>query len=100
LDFQIEAPFTLQVEGQSIKCLAFLPDFGGPNGMLVGATLPPTFETDPRLIELAKRRGLYLSFVNPLGWNSFHEDAAKEALTDWGFFGPSSRRPSWLLKAK
>lgn len=102
LGIKIVAPFTLKVGTQSVDCLAFLPDFGSPNGMVIGAILGPKFETDACLTELAKRKGLFYSFINPSPFanTSVEEAVFKEALIDWGFFGPEKKRPSWLARSE
>jgi hypothetical protein len=92
LGISVTAPFTCS---DSLECVAFLPDFGGPNGMVVGAIGAPA-ETDRALGRWAKERGLYLSFLNPEVYQTYDASTFKEALVDWGYFGPSETRPSWL----
>ena len=99
LGIRIVAPYVLEAEGESVKCLAFLPEFGGPNGMVVAAMTPPEFETDARLIECAKGKGLFCSFVNPLGWTQYNETGFKNALQDWRYYGPGGGCPRWYQKA-
>ena len=53
------ALFTLAAGAASAPCLAFLPDFGGPNGMVIGAMDLPEVMPDDRLEELAKAKGLF-----------------------------------------
>ena len=96
LRIKVCAPYELRVGGESVDCLAFLPDFGGPKGMVIGTTLAPDFETDSDLIELAKKNGLYFSFINPAGYASYDESTFTEALIDWGFFGSLENRPNWF----
>ena len=95
LKIRVIAPYVLDVEGGSVRCLAFLPDFGAPNGMVVAAITPPEFETDARLIERAREKGLFCSFVNPLGWMQYDETGFKKALLDWRYFGPVETCPAW-----
>jgi len=45
---------------------------------------------------LAKAAGLFFSFVNLETYSTFNEKTFVEALTDWGFFGDPSKRPTWL----
>jgi hypothetical protein len=96
LGIKVAAPYTLRHAGKSTQCLAFLPDFGSPNGMVVGATMPPEFQTDTTLIECARAKGMSFSFLNLERYNNFDEQRYKEALLDWGFFGPPGERPQWI----
>ena len=43
LHINVTTPFTASVADRTIECLAFLPDFGSPNGMLVGVMFNPGF---------------------------------------------------------
>src|SRR5713226_5309099 len=76
------APFVLEEEDRSVACLAFLPDFGGPNGMLIGAMDLPEVNTDDQLVELAEKKGLFFSFVNatPFAKTKVDEAVFKDAL--------------------
>lgn len=95
LGIEVTAPYVVKVGGDSVQCLAFLPHFGKQNGMFVAPMLPPKFETDSRLVEFAKSKELFYSFVNPLGWTTFDENGFKEVLEDWGYFGPVNKCPTW-----
>src|SRR5437016_7638870 len=90
LGVKVVAPFALGVGGSSVRCLAFLPHFGGPNGMVVGAMDLPEITPDAHLQELAQKKGLYFSFVNAGAFASREvaQRVFKEALQDWGYFGP------------
>jgi hypothetical protein len=97
LGVSIQAPYVFVAQdGGEFRCLAFMPDFGGPKGMLVAGTHGPEFKTDPALSAAAASAGLYCSFVNADAYCIFDGDSFKEALRDWGFFGNPCRRPSWL----
>lgn len=67
--------------------------------MVIGVIIPPDFETDPALVQCAAAKGLYWSFINADKYSKYDEAEFKEALTDWGFFGRASARPSWLSDA-
>lgn len=91
------APFSLGEGAASVACLAFLPDFGGPSGMIVGGMDLPEIVPDDALQRLAKTKGLYLSFVNVSAFadREVAEPVFKEALNDWGYFGILENCPNW-----
>ena len=96
LGIAVVAPFTISGPRHSIVCIAFLPDFGSKNGMVIGPTEAPAFEADPRLAECAKSLDMYCSFVNTDRYSTFNAEVFTEALADWGYFGSAERRPGWL----
>ncbi len=96
LAIRVEAPFTFRVDACDRRCVAYLPDFGGPNGILLVATVPPVFETDPAFDSAAHDAGYYVSYINIEEYADFSEESFKEALCDWGFFGSEARKPDWL----
>jgi hypothetical protein len=52
--------------------------------------------SDRRIHKLAQQKGLFCSSVDPRAWADFEEAAFREALEDWGYFGPPAERPAWL----
>jgi hypothetical protein len=98
LGVRIDAPFTLGSDGSLIDCIAFLPDFGGPKGMVVGAMDLPKIKPNALVLQLAHKDGLYASFINatPYACATIKDSLYQEALSDWGFFGPENKRPVWL----
>ena len=96
LGIQVIAPFALSAGHVTAACVAFLPDFGGEHGMVVGAVSPPEFETDPAIVECARALGLFYSFLSLDRYSSFDPGLFKEALADWGYFGAAESRPAWL----
>lgn len=95
LGIRVEAPYTMMADGESAQCVAFLPDFGSPNGMVIGAMLSPASATDWSLEELAKRKGMFCSFLSVLGYAECDETKYREVLEDWGYFGPIENCPGW-----
>jgi hypothetical protein len=94
LSIRVEVPHLLKtLDGEEVLCVAHLPDFGGPSGMVIGLT---TYNNDKAVISAAKSRGLYWSFINPKVYERYDEEVFKEALADWGFFGKEDHRPGWL----
>lgn len=98
LGIRITAPFTLRVGAQSVDCIAFLPDFGRDRGTVIGGVAGPAFQTDAVLWQCAKAAGVYCSFVNMTLYSEYSEARFKEALEDWGYYGPESLRPEWLTR--
>ena len=96
LRVSVQAPYVfVDARGREFPCLAFLPEFGGPRGMIVEAIEGPDFNTDTALAVAASEAGVYCSFVNPEQYAVFEEETFKEALRDWGFFGRPTARPLW-----
>jgi hypothetical protein len=100
LGFRITAPYTFKCGKESVQCLAFLPHFGGPNGMIIGTSAPPRFETDKRLIEYAQAKKMFCSFINLDAYRTYKENVFKEALADWGYFGPLKENPLFVPKTR
>jgi hypothetical protein len=96
LSIEIIVPYRFMDGPLKADCIAFLPHFGGPHGMLVQAMFPPTFERDAMLGHLALRAGYYISFINGASYSVFDPDKYIETLVDWGYFGPAVMRPKWL----
>jgi hypothetical protein len=96
LGIRIIAPFSILIDSVNIQCIAFVPEFGGPNGAIVGVLHPETFAIDIRLKEYAKRHEFFLSSINPLGWIKYDEAIFKDALEDWGYYGAQDKCPSWF----
>jgi hypothetical protein len=99
LSVRVESPYLLKgADGTEVKCVAFLPDFGGIHGTAVGCFCSPTFETDKKIVQAAKSVGIFYSFINFDIYKDYSEERFKEVLIDWGFFGDEDRRPNWLQK--
>jgi hypothetical protein len=96
LGITVVSPYTLSVGSRSKLCVAFLPDFGSCNGMVLGMIMPPSFPTDPELVGLAEVAGLFCSFLNWEVYSDYDQMTYKELLIDAGFFGSEVTRPKWL----
>jgi hypothetical protein len=96
LGVKVVAPYSLAAGDESLNCLAFLQDFGGPKGMIVAALVLPEFKANAPLLEAARKRGFFCSSVSPLGWVGYDEARFKEALEDWGYYGPADKCPAWF----
>jgi hypothetical protein len=94
LGFELTAPFAIELDGESVICVAFLPHFGGPNGMIV-AVLDPQSSIDQRIIQYSRKNGLFYSFVG-LNYGNYERSRFVEALEDWGYYGPQDKCPVWF----
>jgi hypothetical protein len=68
----------------------YLPHFGGPNGMVIGGLARGT----PKLT------GTYVSLVNERLYSDDAVTTLRQALTDWGWFGPEVQCPPWFTGIK
>lgn len=96
-----QAPFALRVGHQSIACIAFLPDFGSPNGMVVAAMDLPEFGPDDRVSAVARSNGWFYTFLNVSAFapeKNVDARVIREALEDWGYYGSPASKPSWLVE--
>jgi hypothetical protein len=90
LGVRVEAPYVLLHDGKSVRVDAYLPDFGGKNGMVI---LMDCFIDLNAFSSIADAAGLYFSALNGRAFTS--ERQVKETLDDWGYFGPENSRPEW-----
>ena len=96
LGIEVVAPYILRVGPRRVKCIAYVAHFGGPNGIVIGPSWPPDFQTDEDLVQCAKSRDLCYSFLNLEVYRNYDAETFREALRDWGYCGPSHKRPNWL----
>lgn len=98
LGIDMIAPYTLPFQGGQVIYVAYLPHFGGPRGMVVGGVLSFEEPDIDRIKRCAEEAGLYRSIVALLQSvdTPFTIEQLKEALVDWGYYGPTEKRPSWL----
>jgi hypothetical protein len=95
LGVRVVAPYSFNGR-ETHTCIAHLPDFGGPRGMVIIASSPPTPSVDNAIWHDAQTAGHYVSFVSVEEYSSFKPDLFRETLLDWGFYGPQERLPSWM----
>lgn len=97
LSIEIEIPYLMKTScGKEIRSVAYLPDFGGPKGMVISLYSHSISDDNKDLQSAAKSQGLYYSFINPEFYQRYDEKEFREALADWGYFGTDNRRPKWL----
>jgi hypothetical protein len=90
LGIEVVAPF--EVAGVSFA--AYLPDFGGPQRMVISG-LTSSAEDDAAA---ASEAGLYLSRVSD-AYAEFDRSQFQAALDDWGWYGPAEKRSGWYTGA-
>jgi hypothetical protein len=99
LSVRLESPYRFKTNTEKeVPCVGYLPDFGGPKGMVISYLSAPEFGIDSVLASQAKSFGFYCSFINPKVYEKYDEEVFKEALVDWGFFGNEDMRPSWMKR--
>jgi hypothetical protein len=96
LGFTVEAPYEFVLSGRTHSCLAFLPHFGTPKGIIVLGTRPPRFEADRSIAADAAQAGVGCSFVNVELYGRYDQELFESTLSDWGYHGPSDKKPGWL----
>jgi len=96
MNIRVIAPYVVQDSSIEHSFVAYLPDFGNENGMIIDIMDPEDYSSLPELKEVAKNKNLYYSAINPEEYKNFNEEIFHEALIDWGYFGDKERRPSWL----
>ena len=96
LGFEVTAPFPLATPHGTRNCIAYLPHFSGPRGLVIFAMRPPAFDTDAELVAAAEASGYAWSHLNVRAYQYFHHDSFIEALREWGYTGPIETRPTWL----
>jgi hypothetical protein len=96
LGFQLEAPYVLKYQDRSFMCIAYLPHFGGVNGMVVGALVPlPSIGTQVDFRIAADKLNLYYSSINLESYSRYDKDKFIDTLSDWGYYGPAQQLPVW-----
>jgi hypothetical protein len=91
LGIDVAAPHILLDDAEAVTCVAWVKDFGSAAGTAVGVM----HRHQPEVARLAKKLGLYVSFINPDVYRSFDRDLFIETLNDWGWFGTDGGAPSW-----
>lgn len=95
LAIKVITPFCLSGPSGLLKCTAFVPHFGNEKGTAVIVKMSGQ-QTDelPALKQLAEENSVAFSmmFAQP----EFRLTEFKEALLDWGYFGPPESCPRWI----
>jgi hypothetical protein len=91
LAFQFMAPFTLDDSGEAFTYLGRLPQFSGPQGMLIISDDSP--QEQQRLCQVALDHGFHYSCMSPSD-EPYDRDVFIDVLNDWGW-ASSEPAPSW-----
>ena len=83
LKFKLISPYKVNLGNGEKQFFAYLPDYGSSNGMVLGLTSAPEFNTDSELIKWAKQNECFYSFLNVDNYYTYDEDVFLEALQDW-----------------
>ena len=83
LNFKIITPHFLDINGTKREVFAFLPEYGSPNGMIIG--LSYQYE-DEDLRNWCIQHCLFCSFIYIESHLIYDEIIFKDALEDWGKF--------------
>jgi hypothetical protein len=89
LGIRITVPYVISSGRGPAVYVAFIPDFGGPRGMVVW----PVAGKDDRLVA-AREAALYFSQLSA-SYSAFDRQLFIDTLTDWGWFGPDDDKPGW-----
>lgn len=74
-----------------MRISGWLPHFGNERGTAIIAPEDPDGAFDA-----AAEAGLYSSALSPYFYSRYWRETFIETLSDWGWWGPSEKRPSWL----
>lgn len=74
--------------------LGFDPYFGSPNGLVIDAIEPPSYEGNHTLKTYAYDREIFYSQVNASQLATYEDNEFIEMFRDWGYFGECP--PTWL----
>ena len=96
LNFDLEAPYKLEDSDNSYQCIAMVPHFGNPKGIVILLTFPPDFPTDSKVFSVAEKLGFSCSYINVEDYMEYTKAIIVEALSDWGFFGEISNKPDFV----
>ena len=96
LGFCITTPYSFVCDSGVFECVAYIPYFGSVTGIVVDLMLPPEYFSTPGLRASVRAQGLSYSAINVEIYGVYDAEVFKEALRDWGFFGPESARPEWI----
>jgi len=91
LGIDVEAPYVIDTAAGSATFLAFLPDFGGPNGMVLASA---DVEEGDLPTHVANDAGLFRVEVTER-YATYDEDLFRDSLNDWGWYGPRNGAPDW-----
>ena len=88
LGIKVVVPFPLKTEsGETQWFEAYIADFGGPKGTVVG-------NQDSRTEDIRQRLGYYPSNLFP-SYRTYNRQHFIDTLNDWGWSGAKGQEPPW-----
>ncbi len=88
LGIRVVAPFAMLAAGnESITYEAYVLDFGGPKGTVVGVL-------EDKLHDCRAAQGYYYSNLSA-SYRLYVRQHFINTLNDWGWYGPAELRPFW-----
>lgn len=94
LGIRVHAPFELGDSPATPSAVAYLPDFGGPNGTIIDAAWDDSMSSSPEIVRFAHLKGMHYSLLNAHEYLEYEAGHYQETLRDWGFYGASP--PQWI----
>ena len=89
LGIRVTAPFDINTDsGEAVCYEAFIADFGGPTGTVVGV------RSDPFPDPLRTSRGFYVSNLGA-SYRQYDRELFIATLNDWKWFGDETSKPNW-----
>ncbi len=82
--FEIVTPFSFEIDGITRVAFAYLPEYGSPNGVIIGLVGPPNYECDKHIKSWAELNDCFWSFLYIEGILTYDQAYFEEVLEDWG----------------
>ena len=96
LGIRIEIPYRITYKEKTIEVIAYLPDFGSKNGMVINMVHPPEFTVNPDLEQICQGLDLFYSSINAELYKTYDKKLYTETLVDWCYFGDPKCKPRWI----
>jgi hypothetical protein len=92
LAFEFISPFSFEDKaGKTRTCAGLVRHFGGPMGALIIGE-----DSEPDTEDAGAKAGYYTSALSPLHYNRYNPSLFMNTLRDWGWHGPTEKKPSWF----
>ncbi|HET9690017.1 MAG TPA: hypothetical protein VFP61_02615 [Acidimicrobiales bacterium] len=93
LRIRVTVPYVIPSNLGPARFAAYLPDFGGSKGMVVGPIRQDSDQGDTGRLA-AGEAGFYFSQLADQ-YRSFDRELFIDTLNDWGWFGRDDAKPDW-----
>ena len=91
LGIDVEAPYVRESSAGTTTFVAFLPDFGGPSGLVLGVRGGDDGDLPSHV---AEDEGLVYAEVGE-AFATYDDELFRDALNEWGWHGPKDGAPDW-----